>query len=68
MVTKLFTSDGQELEAYLNSNNQCFIQIGTNDRTIIYSSFIVLNSDDLGELISELQSIKKQIDSIEENG
>lgn len=65
MVTKVFTDkDGSEMTAFLNTNNQCFIEInnsGLSSGDISSSSFIVLDMNDLSELIKELQSIKRSL-------
>ena len=46
-----------------NSKSKCLIKITDEDSSCIY----IADSEDLGELIIELQSIKKQIDNNIEN-
>lgn len=66
---KIFTDkDGSVLEAYLNDSNLCYIGINDSDNGIYSLGCVALDSEDLSELISELQYIKRKLDSIEENG
>ena len=57
-VKKVFTDYESELEIILSENFQCIINIESKYN----NGSIMLDSDDLTELISELISIKKQID------
>lgn len=66
MVNKVFTDDinpEQTMTVYENDDKRCYIEITTNGGGDITDQFITLDSEDLIELISELQSIKNQIDT-----
>lgn len=68
---KIFQDDSNEsnkLCTYVNSANRCFIKVGEIDAQSEFTGFVTLDSDDLTELISELQHIKNLIDKSEENG
>lgn len=68
MTYKVFTDDVNEaktLRVYMNTENRCYITCGELQGNLHYTGWITLDSDDLTELISELQFIKKQI---EDNG
>jgi len=64
---KVFTDDinpDQELKIYRNKDNRCYIMVENTEDTIgFYSSFITLDSEDIAELILELQKIKSEIDN-----
>lgn len=65
MTRKVFsdeTNEGQELELFVNDKGRCFIQAGNlRSDGLDYTGWITLDLDDLNELISELQIIKKQM-------
>jgi len=66
-VNKIFEDDNnecQKLELYRTNYNRCYISVGLLDEDL-NSGWITLSSDDLTELIAELQFIKNQIDSNE---
>lgn len=68
MVTKVFyDQNDNQLTTYVNDKNLCFIRVGQNilSEEIEYNGSIVLDSEDLLELISELKSIKRQMDNNE---
>lgn len=69
MNYKVFTDEEnptKEMQVYLSKDNTCFICCEDNSNDDYYcTKYVSLTYDDLVELISELQLIKKQI---EENG
>lgn len=65
MTRKVFsdeTNESQELELFVNDKGRCFIQAGNlRGDALDYVGWVTLDLDDLSELISELQMIKKQM-------
>jgi len=61
MVKKIYTDKENELQAYINSDNKCFIEISQTSEEIFGTGFIVLEAEDVKELIKDLQIILKQI-------
>ena len=56
MVTKIFIDKQREFRAYISEDNEPIVSIRK-----IESYDVILHQDDLGELISVLQAIKKRI-------
>jgi len=61
MVKKIYTDKENELQAYINSDNKCFIEISQPSEEMFGTGFIVLETEDVKELIKDLQIILKQI-------
>lgn len=61
-VDKVFSHDDQELRVYLNADKLCFLTTYTKGEEA-YAQYILLDSDDLTELITELKFIKKEMDN-----
>jgi hypothetical protein len=61
MVKKIYTDKENELQAYINSDNKCFIEISQPSEEMFGTGFIVLEAEDVKELIKDLQIILKQI-------
>jgi hypothetical protein len=61
MVKKIYTDKENELQAYINSDNKCFIEISQPSEEMFGTGFIVLEAQDVKELIKDLQIILKQI-------
>lgn len=67
MVNKVFTDgEGHTLIAYINNKGKCYIEASLDGEpdNIYYSGFVCLDKEDLDELISELKSIRKQMDDV----
>ncbi|MDL5051420.1 hypothetical protein QQ054_36050 [Oscillatoria amoena NRMC-F 0135] len=66
MPTRLvfYDENNNELECYLNSNNELFIQVGEiNKEDVQYSGCITLKKNDVKELIKILTEIEKEMPS-----
>ena len=61
MVKKIYTDKENELQAYINSDNKCFIEISQPSEEMFGTGFIVLEAEDVKELIKDLQIILKQL-------
>jgi hypothetical protein len=61
MVKKIYTDKENELQAYINSDNKCFVEISQPSEEMFGTGFIVLEAQDVKELIKDLQIILKQI-------
>lgn len=68
MTSKIFYDKHEnQLTLHINKDNFCYICVGKDvlGEAVEYNGSIVLDSDDLTELISELKSIKRQMDNNE---
>lgn len=61
MVKKIYTDKENELQAYINDDNKCYIEITQPSEEMFGNGFIVLEAEDVKELISDLQEILKKI-------
>jgi hypothetical protein len=62
MVKKVYTDDNTELEAYVNEDNLCYIQVcDPGENEWFYTQSIVLDASDLEELIQQLNDILEEI-------
>lgn len=60
---KVFTNQEQELSAYINTNNECFISIkSSNQDNYFDSGFIALSKEDLLSLIEYLTELSDELD------
>lgn len=66
MPTRLvfYDENNNELECYLNSKNELYIQVGEiNKEDIHYSGVITLKKDDVKQLIKILIELEKEMPS-----
>ena len=67
-VYKVFENEGQELKAYINDNEKCFISIKSIDQDDYFcSGYIVLDNNDLLSLIEYLSDLSNELNNSIEN-
>jgi len=57
---KVFSNDGNELECYLNTDNELYIEVGETEGHFV-DAWICLDKQDVSELIICLQEYYKEM-------
>lgn len=53
--------NNNSLEAYINKDNELYINIGDNTEDIMYHGYICLNKEDANELVEYLKTLIDKI-------